>query len=177
MELNEKNMELNFNEIYKKNKSFVYSWINYKLNGKKEIAEELTNDVFMRIHNHLNEYDENQSTLKTWIMNITNRIIIDYWRKKELYSINLEDKVNENGHVIDIVKSDIDIEKQMINTEMFDMVTKTINSLPKTYKKIAQMFFLDECSHDEISEQLSIPIGTVKGKIYRAKRILKAIIR
>ena len=77
-----------FNKIYNKSHKSILNFILRKVNSQM-IAEELTNDVFMKVYNHLENYDESKSAMNTWIMNITSNTIIDYYRKKKLETISL----------------------------------------------------------------------------------------
>ena len=79
----------NFNNIYADNYNKVLGWIRYKV-GSIEVAEELTQDVFMKVHKNLTDFDPDKSAIGTWVMNITKNTIIDHWRteKKVSDSIN-----------------------------------------------------------------------------------------
>ena len=60
-----------------------------------------------------------------------------------------------------------------VNEELGNAIETAINSLSNNYATIARKFFLEELSHEEISNDLSIPVGTVKGTISRAKEMLR----
>ena len=59
--------------------------------------------------------------------------------------------------------------KQLISSEVSDVIQKQINSLPKQYRDVSNLFFNEHCSYQEIANRLSIPIGTVRGQINRAR--------
>ena len=167
---------MEFNKIYSEHHDKVLSWVNFKI-GNKEAAEELTSDIFMKVHKNLTEYDAEKSALQTWIMNITKNSIIDYWRTEKkglIVSIGAhqEDDRAESKEVM-LYTDFTNPETNMVNEELGLTIEKAVRSLPQAYQTIVDMFFLKEKSHEEISTDLNVPIGTVKGTIHRAKKMLQ----
>jgi len=66
-----------------------------------------------------------------------------------------------------------DPENDMINNELGDSIMNAIIDLPQKYQTIVDMFLIDQRSHEEISVDLNLPIGSVKAMIHRAKKLLK----
>jgi len=166
----------NFNSIYSENHKMVLNFINMKVN-EFSVAEELTNDVFMRVHKHLNNYDSDKASVKTWVMNIAKNIVIDHYRKSKLETISV-DKEDENGvsgyatWKMFSASSKATPHSEMVRGEIGDEIQRSISSLDGKYRDVADLFFNKELSYEEISKELNIPIGTVKGQISRARKIL-----
>jgi len=72
----------------------------------------------------------------------------------------------------DIYRTD----KRAMDNELQELVNDFLGKLPEKYSVILTLFYINDLSHDEISETLNIPIGTVKNRIFRAKEKLKEII-
>lgn len=167
-----------FNKIYAKSHKSILNFILRKVNSQV-IAEELTNDVFMKVYNHLENYDESRSTMNTWIMNITSNTIIDYYRKKKLETLSLDKEIfgDYNGDkaptFIDRLhsKDKTPFEKISIS-EGVEHIQDVIGDLPEKYALIAELFFNQEYSYEEIAKRLDVPLGTVKGQISRARKLL-----
>lgn len=159
-----------FNEVYTKNHKVVLNYVNYKINNFV-IAEELTNDVFMRVHKHLDRYDSKKSAMSTWVMNIASNIVIDHYRKVKKETISLDSPMDENSNwsLMDTMKTSTNPQKRMIDGELSDRIQNEISSLPENYRKVSELFFNQQLNLNEISQQLNIPIGTVKGQISRAR--------
>ena len=68
-----------FEKIYTENYEGVLRHINMRVQDMS-VAEELTNDVFMKVHKHLGDYDETKSAIPTWVRFIANNIVIDHFR-------------------------------------------------------------------------------------------------
>ena len=165
-------MELIFNEIHKEYCSKILNYFSFKINDN-ETAEELTNDVFVKVYEHLDEYDESISKMNTWVFNIAKNVLIDYFRKRKLQTSSMGNYLDDNGDE-SLVHSDYsNPEKVMVNNELGEQIHLAINSLPKKQSAIMNKFLVEQLSHEEIANLLAIPIGTVKATINRAKEILR----
>ena len=167
---------MTFETIYNEHYNKVYNWINFKIKNS-DAAEELAADVFMKVHSHLNEYDEKKSQVGTWIMFITKNTIIDFFRTNRNEDLLLSELTDEEGHETFVYTSGVTPQTEMQNKELGETIHSAINALPENYSRIANMFLLQELSHEEISNKLNIPIGSVKGSIHRAKELLKTMLR
>ena len=165
----------NFNKIYSDNHKAVLSFISFKISDTS-IAEELSNDVFMRVHKHLHRYDAEKSAIKTWVMNIAKNIVIDHYRKVKMDAISLDSSISSNEDskitVMDRMHTNSNPLKEIVSEEMVDLVKDEISSLDDKYKDVAELFFISELSYEEISDRLYLPIGTVKGQLSRARKQL-----
>ena len=166
---------INFNKIYNENHKMILNFIILKTNDI-ELSKEIANDVFMKIHNNIDRYDETLSSFKTWMYNITKNTVIDFYRKKKLETCSLD--VNEfdiENHKI-LKERAIErnnAERIMIANETLRDFENVLNtSLSKSNIDVAKLYYLNQCSYSEIAEMLNIPIGTVKGKLFRIKELL-----
>ncbi len=165
-------MELTIENIYAEHHNNVLKWIHSKIRNQ-ETAEELAGDVFVKVHENINVYDADKAKVNTWVYHIAKNVVIDYLRKKNLPTNSLSDMVDEDGNETVFHTDYTNPYTDMVNSELGATIQKAIDSLPETYHNIADMFFLQEQSHEEISTALDVPIGTVKGYIFRAKELLR----
>jgi len=169
---------LSFDKIYKSNHAKVLNLVNYRLGNKnKEIAQEIANDVFLRVHKHLNNYNPESSSLSTWIFNIANNLIIDHYRRKSLDTLSISAIVDGEGkETFDYTCDTLNPEETMVNYEQGERIAKAIEVLPASYRRLTEMFFIEQRSHKEIVQELNLPLNTVKVQIMRAKAILKDLL-
>lgn len=169
-----------FDQLYKENHKIVLNYI-FSKTRDMELSQELANDVFMKIHTNLSKYDEKISSFKTWMMNITNNALIDYWRKVKMETVSLHqfwfDETSEQEGTFDLLSyfgkvSNDTPERQVINNETIVNFHNKLNKLPKTYVVIANLYFKDEFTYEEIANTLNIPLGTVKGQLHRVREML-----
>lgn len=169
---------LTFESIYNKNHKKVLNYITYKLGNKnKETAEEIANDVFIRVHKHLNNYKPQESSVSTWIFSIANNLVIDHYRRKSLNTFSVNAATDDEGkEMFDHKANVLDPEQTFVNNESGQLVINAINSLPQSYRRLSEMFFLEECSHQEIVNELNIPLNTLKVQIMRSKAMLRELL-
>lgn len=152
---------------------------NYILNNihKREISEEITQDVFLKVYEHINNYDVDKASLKTWIFRIANNKVIDYWRSLENRTkdlkTNISDFQDENGKEFFQIADNSDIETYTNGIEINEAVSIALLNLKPEYKRIAELCFIEGKKYNEISEILNIPMGTVKGNINRVRAMLQ----
>jgi len=165
-------MELTIENLHAEYHKSIFGWINSKINDTM-VAEELANDVFIKAYENLGEYDQNEAKVSTWIFTIAKNHLIDYFRKRKLQTTSMTDMEDDEGNDLFYYTDNTTPETDMVNNELGNTIMNAIISLPSKYQTIVDMFLIKEKSHEEISESLSIPIGTVKGTIHRAKKLLQ----
>ena len=159
------------NEYYLK----LLNFITMKIRSK-ESAEELTNDVFMKIHDKIDQFDPNKANFNTWIWNIAKNAVIDHWRKvrKDDILLHTSDWVDDNGVEFFMpTDNSLDPQSELINSELGMTIAHAVNSLPNVYRSVADLHLLKQMSYEEVSKTLDSPLGTIKGQIHRAKEMLK----
>lgn len=177
---------MDFDKVYQDNHQHVLGFLIKKTNDVV-IAEELANDVFMRVHKHQESYDPNIASVNTWIFNISNRILIDYFRKKKLMTLSLnvdtENDVNGNLHNTDYLFGHAIVHTsnphlEMVTKETMKSAQNAIVNLPKKYKRICNLFFNHNYKMVDIAEMTKKPLNTVKGDIHKARKVLqKQLVR
>lgn len=167
----------NFNKIYADNHKMILGFIIRKVNDL-HVAEELTNDVFMKVYKHLDNYDSEKSAIKTWIMNITSNTVIDYYRKKKLQTISLNkdfDNGTKKNFLIDKFTCHTPTPYEALNSkEKMNKIDNVISELGKSEFEVAYYYFKEELTYQEIADVMQINLGTVKAKISRARKSLQA---
>lgn len=178
---------LQFNKVYRDNKNTVSRYIANKIRNK-EVAEELVEDVFIKVSQHLDRFDGTMSSLTTWIYNITKNTLIDHFRKTldadgqpKYKSISIDVNANDTedtsmGH-FEVVTTDSNPLQQMISNETTSMVKDAMKGLTKLEKKLLTLYAIKSKSYEEIAEELDMPMGTVKGTIHRARLSLKETLQ
>jgi RNA polymerase sigma-70 factor (ECF subfamily) len=165
---------MSFNEIYNKFHDEVLYYITFKVK-KLEVAEEITNNVFLKVNKHLLNFDESKSQFGTWIRNIANNCIIDYFRvDKSIYYTNVGEFVDvETGKEVFQFVADNESDKKIECKELKNKVQLAFDNLKPKYQKIAQLYFMEEMQYNEIAEICDIPMGSVKGMISRCREMLQ----
>lgn len=164
------------------NKSLYYSILRaVKMND--ELAKDLTQDVFMKVHQNIEKYKENYA-FSTWLYRIARNTLIDYKRVNKCEVLSLEALSSEFGNEDSSSEIQFQLEDKgfnnhdlLVRNERNEMVHAALNSLKnEDAKKIMTMIFLEQKEYSEVAELMGMPGGTIRAITVRSKREMKAYI-
>lgn len=162
-----------FEFIVKKYQNKVANLI-FKIIGDKNIVEDLTQEVFLRVMESIREYKFG-SAIYTWIYRITVNICIDEIRKRQrLRAYSLDNTISQNPKS---EPSYSPIEKAFERKEMREIIENAISKLPAEYKAVIILREFEDLSYEEIAKILKTRIGTVKSRIFRARKLLAEYLK
>jgi len=132
-------------------------------------TEDLLLVIFDKAFRKLDSYDP-QFAFSTWLYTIAENTCIDYIRKQK----SLAKAIRQVYHRSELHDSNApsDPESEMIAAQEAAMLLNHIDRLKPIYREPARLRFLHDFAYEEIAQELSIPLGTVKTRIHRAKEIL-----
>jgi RNA polymerase sigma factor (sigma-70 family) len=139
---------------------------------REEEVQELCQDVFLRIHDKLGEFNF-QSKLSTWVATIAYRHAINHLRKEKMMFSDIPAEESFS-------KSFIELDNPESLTEDKDMdtfVLRLIEELPVQYKTILTLYHVQNMTYPEICEITGMPEGTVKNYLFRARNLLKEKVK
>lgn len=158
---------MDLNEIIKQNKQNVKNII--RLITKEEENEDLEQEVYVKIWKNSGKYRE-QGSLKSWITTIAKNVSKDYlkssYRKKQNITTS-EDEV-----LVLIKDKKATPENKLLKTERQIQIMKAINELKPKFKEVIMLCEIEGYSYEECSKKLKCPLGTIKSRIYNAKKEL-----
>jgi RNA polymerase sigma-70 factor (ECF subfamily) len=141
-------------------------------------AEDLTIEAFGKAFKMLDNY-KGSYAFSTWLFKIASNHCIDFIRKQKKHTLLSIDESNENDALPNqyIVSEVPDPEEEMIWRQKGKMLKDFINRLHPDYQQIIKMKYFHGLSYIEIAEELDIPMGTVKARLFRSKELLQSIIK
>lgn len=149
----------------------------YNLLGNREDAEEITQDAFTKAFENLASFRW-EASFSTWLYQIASNLARNrywYWkRRRRDRSMSLDMPLSDDGLTLQEVLPDHEADPgdRMRWTEFQDSIENGLDALPEPHREIMELRLLDNLSYEEISDELSIPIGTVKSRIARARTCL-----
>ncbi|MDP2303158.1 MAG: sigma-70 family RNA polymerase sigma factor [Ignavibacteria bacterium] len=162
--------EFIYKYVYDQYSRMVYS-VCFRMTGNKEEAEDVTQDVFIKLFNSINYFHED-SKLSTWIYQITVNTSLNRLRRKKVInflSLNFwEDEKGEKEMAVDNITPETNLEK----SEIQQIVQEAINSLPAKQKTAIILSRYEELSYKEISKVMELGVSAVESLIFRAKENL-----
>jgi RNA polymerase sigma-70 factor (ECF subfamily) len=146
----------------------------YKFVGKHDQAEDLTQDIFLKIFKSLDTFDR-RANFQTWLISVSRNLCIDHYRsvRKERETIDrdvdagaLTPASADPGPLVALERSDL----RALLREAFE-------SLPPTLRSAVLLRDIQEHSYQEIAAELGLPEGTVKSRINRGRIELARQVR
>lgn len=148
----------------------------YRFTSSVDAAEDLTQDVFIRIYKTLDQYDPKQGDLANWLMRLARNLIIDDYRHRQRNPQNsMADAVDDHQYHLRAVGTSA--HKEVERKELAAQVQKGIDKLPEDLRTCVILRDIEELTYAEIVEVLQIPEGTVKSRINRGRIELAKILR
>ena len=148
----------------------------YRFTSSVDAAEDLTQDVFIRIYRTLDQYDAKQGDLSNWLMRLARNLIIDDYRHRLRNPQNtMADAVDD--HQYHLRAAGTSAHKEMERKELASQVQEGIDKLPEDLKTCVILRDIEELTYQDIVEVLKIPEGTVKSRINRGRIELAKILR
>ena len=148
----------------------------YRFTSRADAAEDLTQDVFIRIYRSLGQYDPKQGDLQNWLMRLARNLIIDDYRKRQRtpHDSHAEDLADHTYH---LHTSSSSVQREMERRELGAQVQAGIDKLSADLRTCVILRDIEELSYQEIVDLLRIPEGTVKSRINRGRIELAKILR
>ncbi len=148
----------------------------YRFTSSIDAAEDLAQEVFIRIYRTLDQYDPKQGDLANWLMRLARNLIIDDYRHRQRNPQNtMADTVDDHQYHLRAVGTSA--QKEMERREIAAQVQEGIDKLPSDLKTCVILRDIEEMTYQEIVDVLQIPEGTVKSRINRGRIELAKILR
>ena len=140
-------------------------------------AEDLTIEAFGKAFKNIGQYTPNFA-FSTWLFKIATNNCIDFIRKKRAATISLDQSNDDPETTTVTIQSDtLDPEAHMINSQKVKLLREVVNKLKPRYRTLVELRYFKEYSYEEISQELELPIGTVKAQLFRARELLFNILK
>ncbi len=140
-------------------------------------AEDLTIEAFGKAFKNIGQYTPNFA-FSTWLFKIATNNCIDFIRKKRAATISLDQSNDDPETTTVTIQSDTpDPEAHMINSQKVKLLREVVNKLKPRYRTLVELRYFKEYSYEEISQELELPIGTVKAQLFRARELLFNILK
>jgi len=180
--------EAGFELLFKKFKPLIFNFFNKALFSDGETAKDLMIEVFMKVHINIDSYSAEKAALSTWIHRISKNVLIDHLRSranKDTLSIDslFDNSTKNNDSDENVPKFQIadnnanDSSDLMIRKERVLELLNALNKLKREdHKKVLTLYYLEEKSYKEISDEMNISNSSVKVLLHRAKISLRNIL-
>jgi len=133
-------------------------------------AEEMTQEVMIKVWNKAASFNASKASVNTWIFTIARNTRIDFIRRNTRAERKIE--IEDIWHEADSPEPIVDFQQRRVEVE----VRNAMSTLPEEQALVLQKAFMESKSHNEIAEELGLPLGTVKSRIRLALNKLQILI-
>lgn len=133
---------------------------------RSAVAEDLTQDVFVRLWRHLGEI-ESAELLPAWIRRVATNTVIDHWRKDEARERRMQ-FLRENP----VARYAVKPSSRMESRETLDLVQAALDELPVKLRSVLLLRTRENLSYEEIGEMLGLSVHAVRSRLFRARQEL-----
>jgi RNA polymerase sigma-70 factor (ECF subfamily) len=131
----------------------------------RDEAVEILNDGFYKVLTRLDKYDPSKPFLP-WLSRIMTNTAIDHYRAE------LKHPITSDLAELEIKGKENDIQSKL----NYEDLLKLVQTLPPGYRTVFNLFAIDGYTHEEISEQLGISVGTSKSNLFKARQKLRSML-
>lgn len=156
-----------FNYLYDNYSGALYGVI-FKVLNQEELANDLLQEVFVKIWKNIDQYDSSKGRLYTWMLNIARNLAIDMLRSK---------RFQQDQKTSDIEKTVSANDSRSSSSHNIDTLglQKSVLNLKPEFRILIDLAYFQGFTQEEISKTLNIPLGTVKTRLRNAILELKTV--
>lgn len=150
-----------------------------KMVKNNDDAEDLTIEAFGKAFNRIKQYSPNYA-FSTWLFKIASNNCIDFIRKKRVHLTSMDHAYsNQDGESvkIDVESGTMDPEETFIKEQKVKTMRKVVEKLKPRYRDLIKKRYFEELTYEEISEEMDLPLGTVKAQLFRAREFLANLMK
>lgn len=144
----------------------------------KDDAEDAAQEVFVRLHRSLGQYDPERA-FRSWLLRITHNLCIDHLRRRRMSTVSLDEPIQAGDGEIEWEIADpagVDPLENLLEMEEKRLIEESIAELGPTLRSAITLRHVQGLRYDEIAEILGVPLGTVKVRIFRARAAMAEIL-
>ena len=142
--------------------------------GGRDDALDLLQETYMKAFRFWDKYEKG-TNIRAWLFRIMKNTYINRYRKetREPGMVDYDDVENFYDSIRDEGTDSNDLQKSMYRNMLSDEVTEALQSLPEDFKTVVILCDIEELTYEEIAEFLNCPIGTVRSRLHRGRKILE----
>jgi len=155
----------------------------YRFAGSQEDAQDLTQDVFIKVYRTVGSFDGEKASFNTWLTTVTRNLLVDHFRKtrndRTTDSIDAAQGSDEDGPTLaDRLASDRPGQQFHVESrERREMVHRALQQISPDLREAVILRDLQDMDYREIAQVLKVPEGTVKSRINRGRAELARLLQ
>jgi RNA polymerase sigma-70 factor (ECF subfamily) len=173
---------LAWEEIVQRYHRRIYN-ICYRFAGSPDDAQDLTQEVFIKMYRTLNSYDLGRGAFMTWVTTVTRNLLVDHFRKskQDRMTDSLDTVTSEHEDAMPLSEQIPDKaappDRGVQSREMREAVHRALQKLSPELREAVILRDLQDMDYREIAGVLRVPEGTVKSRINRGRAELARLLQ
>jgi len=160
-----------FAELVERYQTRIYN-LAYRMVLNREEAEDITQEAFLNVYRALDSFKGDR--FSPWIYKIASNLCLDHLRRRRPPTVSIDAPVGPEGDMTrEIADKTNQPEDEAMAADLGLDVQRAIGRLPEKYRTVAVLRHIEDLTYEEIAEILSLPLGTVKTRLFRAREMLR----
>ena len=168
-----KGREDGFEELVRRYQRPIVGYV-FRMLGDYDSSLDVTQEVFIKVYNSLARYSS-EYKFSTWLYRIAHNAAIDHMRRNSVNSQSLETDSEDGAYQLQLESRNPTPEQDHERSEWRAEIDTVIKRLPAPYRELIVLRHSQDMSYDEIAEVTSLPLGTVKNRLFRAREMMREI--
>jgi RNA polymerase sigma-70 factor (ECF subfamily) len=155
----------------------------YRFAGSADDAQDLTQEVFIKVYRTVSSFDGKKASFSTWVTTVTRNLLVDHFRKtrndRSTDSIDAVQGADDDGPTLaDRLASDAPSQQVHVESrERQEMVHRALQQISPDLREAVILRDLQDMDYREIAQVLKVPEGTVKSRINRGRAELARLLQ
>ena len=144
-----------------------------RMTGDRDEADDLVQETYLKAFRFFDKF-ERGTNCKAWLFRIMKNTFINSYRKstKEPDKVDYEEVENFYENIKPSSTDSAHLEKEMYDNLLDDELSNAIASLPEDFRTVIILCDIEGFSYDEIADFVDVPVGTVRSRLHRARKML-----
>jgi len=146
----------------------------YKMTGNELDADDLVQDTYLRAYRFFHKFEKG-TNCKAWLFRIMKNLFINNYRKNQKQPNKVD--YDEIENFFETIKSDKldsnDLQETVFANLLDDELTEALNSMQDDFKTVVILCDIEGLSYEEIADFVKCPIGTVRSRLHRGRKMLQ----
>lgn len=162
-----------FEELVKRYQRPITGYV-FRMLNDYDSALDVTQEVFIKVYNSLNRY-RSEYKFSTWLYRIAHNAAIDHIRRNSVLTQSIETENEEGAYQLQLESPLPTPEEDRERSEWRTEIEAVVKCLPQGYRELIVLRHSRDLSYDEIADITSLPLGTVKNRLFRARELMRNI--
>ncbi len=157
-----------FEILFDRYADFIYNFV-FRRTGNWDVAEETVASVFAEAWRQRHRVETYEGSIRPWLTGVALNLIRRHWRQADRRlraSLRLVIDRDHSDHAADVAER-LDAERRMVQ------IMAKLGALPTDQREVIELWAFEKMSYEEISYVVSVPVGTVRSRLHRARARLE----